>query len=270
MGLTLEKYEQLTKVKYFSEFCEIIEMLLNLTKEKENMINILQRENDNLNANNFKLNKDNMFLFSQNINLKKELSILNDNITTIKTNQNLLIPTNDLNKINLNPKIKNSMHNYKEYINQKQKKLPTDNIFNIQRIIIESSLDKECSTLKQKFEKEKDKIINYKNQENQDNFIPNGLSLKPNNLCDKENNIQNNLFVKPILESNEDNNENLNINEENEKNIKNKKIVGNNLNNMKNNKYMGTLISVTSSEFREGCRGLESFMSTIKFNETKK
>ena len=270
VGLTLEKYEQLTKVKYFSEFCEIIEMLLNLTKEKENMINILQRENDNLNANNFKLNKDNMFLFSQNINLKKELSILNDNITTIKTNQNLLMPTNDLNKINLNPKIKNSMHNYKEYINQKQKKLPTDNIFNIQRIIIESSLDKECSTLKQKFEKEKDKIINDKNQEKQDNFIPNGLSLKPNNISDKENNIQNNLFVKPILESNEDNNENLNINEENEKNIKNKKIVGNNLNNMKNNKYMGTLISVTSSEFREGCRGLESFMSTIKFDETKK
>ena len=83
VGLTLEKYEQLTKVKYFSEITEIIEMLLNLIKEKENVINILQRENDNLNANNFKLNKDNMFLFSQNINLKKELSVLNDNISNI-------------------------------------------------------------------------------------------------------------------------------------------------------------------------------------------
>jgi hypothetical protein len=35
VGLTLEKYEQLTKVKYFSEITEIIEMLLNLIKEKE-------------------------------------------------------------------------------------------------------------------------------------------------------------------------------------------------------------------------------------------
>ena len=269
VGLTLEKYEQLTKVKYFSEITEIIEMLLNLIKEKENVINILQRENDNLNANNFKLNKDNMFLFSQNINFKKELSVLNDNISNIQNNKNELIPLNTLNKINLEPKIKNSMHNYKEYINQKQKKLPTDKILNIQRVIIESSLDKECSTLKQKFEKEKDKIIDDKTKENKDKFIPNGLSI----INEKENDIQNNLFVKPILQTNEDKiienkNENVNIDIENEKNQKNKKIIGNNMINFKNNnnKYMGTIISVTSSEFREGCKGLESFMSTIKFN----
>ena len=273
VGLTLEKYEQLTKVKYFSEITEIIEMLLNLIKEKENVINILQRENDNLNANNFKLNKDNMFLFSQNINLKKELSVLNDNISNIQNNKNELMPLNTLNKINLEPKIKNSMHNYKEYINQKQKKLPTDKILNIQRVIIESSLDKECSTLKQKFEKEKDKIIDDKTKENKDKFIPNGLSI----INEKENDIQNNLFVKPILQANEDKiienkNENVNIDIENEKNQKNKKIIGNNMINFKNNnnKYMGTIISVTSSEFREGCKGLESFMSTIKFDETKK
>ena len=273
VGLTLEKYEQLTKVKYFSEITEIIEMLLNLIKEKENVINILQRENDNLNANNFKLNKDNMFLFSQNINLKKEWSVLNDNISNIQNNKNELMPLNTLNKINLEPKIKNSMHNYKEYINQKQKKLPTDKILNIQRVIIESSLDKECSTLKQKFEKEKDKIIDDKTKENKDKFIPNGLSI----INEKENDIQNNLFVKPILQTNEDKiienkNENVNIDIENQKNQKNKKIIGNNMINFKNNnnKYMGTIISVTSSEFREGCKGLESFMSTIKFDETKK
>ena len=256
VGLTLEKYEKLTKVKHFSEMSEIIEMLLNLIKEKENTINILQRENDNLNANNFKLNKENMFLFSQNINLKKEL---ND-----KNNKNSLIQLNNLNKININPQIKTSMHNYKEYINQKQKKLPTDKILNIQRVIIETSLDQESSTLKQKFEKEKNVIINNKNKEQKEKFIPNGLSLN-----EKENIIQDNLFVKPILENNEKNNNNLNIEEEKEKNVGNKKI-GNNINNIKNNKYMGTLISVTSSEFREGCRGLESFMSTIKFDETKK
>ena len=275
VGLTLEKYEQLTKIKYFSEFTEIIEMLLNLIKEKEKMINILQRENDNLNVNNFKLNKDNMFLFSQNISLKKQLNILNDTIKNQQTDKNSIKSMNELlNHININPQIKHSMHNYKEYINQKQKKLPTDNILNIQRIIIESSLDKESSTLKQKFEKEKEKVINNTEKEE---YIPNGLSLKPNIINKKENEIkkQDNLFVKPILETNEeknleDNNNDIEIN--NEQVIKNKKI-GNNLINIKNNnnnKYLGTIVSVTSSEFRDGCKGLESFISTIKFDETKK
>ena len=275
VGLTLEKYEQLTKIKYFSEFTEIIEMLLNLIKEKEKMINILQRENDNLNVNNFKLNKDNMFLFSQNISLKKQLNILNDTIKNQQTDKNSIKSMNELlNHININPQIKHSMHYYKEYINQKQKKLPTDNILNIQRIIIESSLDKESSTLKQKFEKEKEKVINNTEKEE---YIPNGLSLKPNIINKKEKEIkkQDNLFVKPILETNEeknleDNNNDIEIN--NEQVIKNKKI-GNNLINIKNNnnnKYLGTIVSVTSSEFRDGCKGLESFISTIKFDETKK
>ena len=274
VGLTLEKYEQLTKIKYFSEFTEIIEMLLNLIKEKEKMINILQRENDNLNVNNFKLNKDNMFLFSQNISLKKQLNILNDTIKNQQTDKNSIKSMNDLNHININPQIKHSMHNYKEYINQKQRKLPTDNILNIQRIIIESSLDKESSTLKQKFEKEKEKVINNTEKEE---YIPNGLSMKPNIINKKEKEIkkQDNLFVKPILETNEeknleDNNNDIEIN--NEQVIKNKKI-GNNLINIKNNnnnKYLGTIVSVTSSEFRDGCKGLESFISTIKFDETKK
>ena len=274
VGLTLEKYEQLTKVKYFSEFTEIIEMLLNLIKEKENVINILQRENDNLNANNFKINKDNMFLFSQNIDLKKKLSILNEKNEQRQNNKNSLISMNELNQININPKFKNSMHNYKEILNQKQKKLPLDNILNIQRIIIESSIDKESSTLKQKFEIERDKIINDKEKEN---FIPNGLSLKPNIIKEETEINKNNLFVKPILENNEEkikdeNNENRNIDIGNEQNVKNKKITQNVINtkNNNNNKYMGTFISVTSSEFREGCKGLESFISTMKFDETKK
>ena len=267
VGLTLEKYEQLAKIKHFSEFTEIIEMLLNLIKEKENVINILQRENDNLNANNFKLNKDNMFLFSQNINLKKQLNDIN---SKLQANQNSVLSMNDLNKININPKFKNSMHNYKEYINQKQKKLPTDNILNIQRIIIETSLDKESSTLKQKFENEKNKAIKDKAKEN---YIPNGLSLKP----EKEINNQNNLFVKPILETNqetiiEEKDDNVNMDINNEQKLKSKKIGSNmiNIKNNNNNKYMGTIISVTSSEFREGCRGMESFISTMKFDETKK
>ena len=291
VGLSLEKYEELTKVKFFSEFTEIIEMLLNLIKEKEKVINILQSENDNLNANNFKLNKDNMFLFNQNINLKKELTAINSN------KNNSMMFKNNLNKINemkLNPKIKDSMHNYKEYlnINQIENRQPTDDLLNIKRVIIESSLDMESSTLKEKFEKEKERIC--KDNKSEETSISNGISNKLTKEGEKpEQKGQNELFVKPILEKNEENvnndddvNENLRLDDENEKNdedninircydninndnLNNKKITNSNKKNI-NNKYMGTIVSVTSSEFREGCPGIDSFLSTMKFDETKK
>jgi hypothetical protein len=223
VGLSLEKYEELTKVKFFSEFTEIIEMLLNLIKEKEKVINILQSENDNLNANNFKLNKDNMFLFNQNINLKKELTAINSN------KNNSMMFKNNLNKINeikLNPKIKDSMHNYKEYlnINQIENRQPTDDLLNIKRVIIESSLDMESSTLKEKFEKEKERIC--KDNKSEETSISNGISNKLTKEGEKpEQKGLNELFVKPILEKNEENvnndddvNENLRLDDENEKN----------------------------------------------------
>ena len=292
VGLSLEKFEELTKVKFFSEFTEIIEMLLNSIKEKEKVIIILQREIDNLNADNFKLNKDNMFLFNQNINLKKELSSLtsNNNISILKNKNNSLTFMNNLNKINeikLNPKIKDSIHNYKEYlnINHKENRSPTDNILNIQRVIIESSIDMESSTLKEKFEKEKEKMK--KDNKIEETSISNGLTLNKNKENEK---LKNNLFVKPILEKNEEieienYNENLLLEQEKEKhnkkddnketddmdkNINNKKIDNNyNIKNI-NNKYLGTIVSVTSSEFREECPGIDSFLSTLKFDETKK
>ena len=272
VGLSLEKYEELTKVKFFSEFTEIIEMLLNLIKEKEKIITILQRENDNLNANNFNLNKDNMFLFNQNINLKKELSLINNYNNNNKNNvKNSLTFINKLNKVNenqINQKIKDSMHNYKEYlnINQKESKLPTDHIFNIQRVIIESSIDMESSTLREKYEKEKEKIK--KENKSEETSLSNGISLK--NKDNKSNAIkETELFVKPILEKNVDNNNlenNINIQEIENNNNATKKIDSNLYKRNINNKYIGTLISVTSSEFRDGCPGVDSFLSTMKFD----
>ena len=309
VGLSLEKYEELTKVKFFSEFTEIIEMLLNLIKEKEKVIAILQRENYNLNADNFKLNKDNMFLFNQNITLKKELTELNSNNDYYpknkKSSSTFINNLKSINELKLNPRIKDSIHNYKEYlnINQKESRLPTDNLLNIQRVIIESSLDMESSTLKEKFEKEKEKMK--KENKTEETSISNGISLNTLNT-NKDNekiNIkeQKELFVKPILEKNEEGNDDINNNlndnlmleqEQEEKkihndnnnkndandncdNLKNKKINNNsnkkNINNINiNNKYMGTIISVTSSEFKDGCPGLDSFLSTMKFDETKK
>ena len=275
VGLSLEKYEELTKVKFFSEFTEIIEMLLNLIKEKEKIITILQRENDNLNANNFNLNKDNMFLFNQNINLKKELSLINNYNNNKNNVKNSLTFINKLNKVNenqINQKIKDSMHNYKEYlnINQKESKLPTDHIFNIQRVIIESSIDMESSTLREKYEKEKEKIK--KENKSEKTSLSNGISLK--NKDNKSNAIkETELFVKPILEKNVENNNlenNINIQEIENNNNPTKKIDDDLYKRNINKKYIGTLISVTSSEFRDGCPGVDSFLSTMKFDETKK
>ena len=45
----------MSKLKSFSKFTEIIEMLLNLIKEKERYTRILKKENEYLNENNFKL-----------------------------------------------------------------------------------------------------------------------------------------------------------------------------------------------------------------------
>ena len=61
MGLSLEKFEYMSKLKSFSKFKEIIEMLLNLVKDRERYITILKKENEFLNDNNFKLNEENMF-----------------------------------------------------------------------------------------------------------------------------------------------------------------------------------------------------------------
>ena len=205
-------------------------------------------------------------LSSQNL---VKIEVKSDSENASSNNINIVQKNNDSNDKNNNP----------------SKELYED-VDNDNSIEDDSEGDEAHESVKEETEEEKKMVpnnikkvfidsraINNKTKENKDKFIPNGLSI----INEKENDIQNNLFVKPILQANEDKiienkNENVNIDIENEKNQKNKKIIGNNMINFKNNnnKYMGTIISVTSSEFREGCKGLESFMSTIKFDETKK
>ena len=48
VGLTLEKFEYMSKLKSFSKFTEIIEMLLNLVKDRERYISILKRRKLNV------------------------------------------------------------------------------------------------------------------------------------------------------------------------------------------------------------------------------
>ena len=101
VGLTLEKFEYMSKLKSFSKFTEIIEMLLNLVKDKERHLAILKKEKEYLNENNFKLNEENILLTNQ---IKLKDSMLKNNINEI------------------NEKIQKTMNLYKEYLDNNQKK----------------------------------------------------------------------------------------------------------------------------------------------------
>ena len=77
VGLCLEQYEKLSKVKTFNKFSEIIEMLSNLVKEKENLINIIKKENLYINSENFKLNQENIKL---NNPIRKLKNVIKSNL----------------------------------------------------------------------------------------------------------------------------------------------------------------------------------------------
>ena len=237
VGLTLEKFEYMSKLKSFSKFTEIIEMLLNLIKEKERYIGILKKENEYLNENNFKLNEENILLNNQ-IKLKD---------TILKHNKN----TNN----DLNPKLKKTMNLYKEYLdnNQKEDSSPTDIIYDIKSNIIEKQKILYSKTFSNGERSPKKDDINdtivYNNEEKKE------VENK------KKNNIIDNIIKK------------ININEEEKKYSNKEKTtavkITNDIakNNFGENKFLGTMASVTSSEFRDGCPGPDSFLSTMKFDD---
>ena len=179
VGLTLDKFEKMIKFKNFEKCKEIIEQLLNLVKDKERIISLLQKENDNLNQKNYALN-------AENIKYKN------------KNNGN-----NNINNNGNNIKINNTMKLFKEY-------LGNNNI--------------------------NENIIYDNGNNNNDTIIDN-------------------------------NNKNHEIKEKNYSTTV--KIPEEIINNTKkdNKKFIGTLASITSSEYKEGCPGIESFLSTIKFDE---
>jgi len=73
VGLTVEEFDDFLNNKNFSKIIEALEMLNRLLNEKNIQISILEEENKNLNSKNFILNKENIFLFNQNIELKKHV-----------------------------------------------------------------------------------------------------------------------------------------------------------------------------------------------------
>ena len=236
VGITLEKFEFMAKLKSFTKFTEIIEMLLNLIKDKERHMALLIKENEFLNENNFKLNEENILLTNQ-LKLKESLF----------KNSQIKLNNKNSNKENIiEHKLKNTINLYKEYLdnNQKEDSSPTDFIYNIKPTILGNQnvyFSKALSNGENLKKKDNNDTIVHNNNENNNDI--NEENIEKINI-DAENNITNNKNSTAVKIPND---------------IAKK--------NFGNNKFLGTLVSVTSSEFREGCPGVDSFLSTIKYDE---
>lgn len=97
-GLTIAEFERFAKNRSLTKVTEVVEMLFKLLTEKNMTISLLETENDNLNAKNFQLNKENMALSTELANKNKNTSkndvlddTLSNNASQITVNKNLNI-----------------------------------------------------------------------------------------------------------------------------------------------------------------------------------
>ena len=240
--LTQKEYELISRDKKYYKIFDLIDVLYTNFIEKNVIISLLEKENDNINQKNFQLNKDNMNLFQENLQLKEEINILknknliNKNTKTDKTNESYI---NNTSKIIANPKIQNTLINYQNFLLNQQ----LENKANLNNQV---KLDKESGIYGGDEDSKHDSIIYIKNKKDNDYIIK---------LNESNGNTPEYKLVKPIKledKNNEENDSILSNKKENEK--------------TKDDKFALTLASITSSEFRDGCKGIESFLYTIKKN----
>ncbi len=240
--LNQREYELISRDKKYYKIFDLIDVLYTNFIEKNVIISLLEKENDNINQKNFQLNKDNMNLFQENLQLKEEINILknknliNKNTKTDKTNESYI---NNTSKIIANPKIQNTLINYQNFLLNQQ----LENKANLNNQV---KLDKESGIYGGDEDSKHDSIIYIKNKKDNDYIIK---------LNESNGNTPEYKLVKPIKledKNNEENDSILSNKKENEK--------------TKDDKFALTLASITSSEFRDGCKGIESFLYTIKKN----
>ena len=98
-GISIDNFILMSKNKIFSKLTDAIEFMFKLVSEKNMCIHILELENENLNAKNYQLNKENMELMNEHkkrtglgdsmINNTSQITINNLNIhTTPRKNDN--------------------------------------------------------------------------------------------------------------------------------------------------------------------------------------
>jgi len=240
--LTQKEYELISKDKKYYKIFDLIDVLYTNFIEKNVIISLLEKENDNINQKNFQLNKDNMNLFQENLELKEEINnlknknIINKNSKTNKSNESLI---NNTSKIMNNPKIQNTLINYQNFLLNQQ-------LENKEHFKEEINKNNDSGILGEDEDSKHDSIIYIKNTNNNDYIIK---------LNESNGNTPEYKLVKPIKledKNNEENDSILSNKKENEK--------------TKDDKFVLTLASVTSSEFRDGCKGIDSFLYTIKKN----
>lgn len=229
VGISNTDFDRMSKLKNYSKLTDAIEMMYKLLKDKNMTINLLEKENENLTAKNFQLNKTNMSLFQENLELKTNQGIINKH--KVKEHQHLFSNNksnpsqhddssliNNTSKITINQNIENTINTYKKHLRYQINQ-------NIQFNIEQNS----CTN-------EKDSILN---------------SSLENSAHDSI------VYTKNIRDEPEmfdESNGNQSVSPKKNNNRTFKKIAA------------MTLDSVTSSEFREGCQDIESFMSTMKGN----
>ena len=242
VDLTQKEYELMSKDKKYYKIFDLIDVLYTNFIEKNVIISLLEKENDNINQKNFQLNKDNMNLFQENLELKEEINnlknknIINKNSKTNKSNESLI---NNTGKIMNNPKIQNTLINYQNFLLNQQ-------LENKEHFKEEINKNNDSGILGEDEDSKHDSIIYIKNTNNNDYIIK---------LNESNGNTPEYKLVKPIKledKNNEENDSILSNKKENEK--------------TKDDKFVLTLASVTSSEFRDGCKGIDSFLYTIKKN----
>ena len=242
VDLTQKEYELMSKDKKYYKIFDLIDVLYTNFIEKNVIISLLERENDSINQKNFQLNTDNINLFQENLELKEEINnlknktLINNNKKTDKTDESLI---NNTSKITINPKIQNTLINYQNFLLNQQ----LENKSNLNKQI---KKDKESGIIGEDEDSKHDSIIYIKNANNNDYIIK---------LNESNGNTPEYKLVKPIKledKNNEENDSILSNKKENEK--------------TKDDKFVLTLASITSSEFRDGCKGIDSFLYTIKKN----
>ena len=244
VGLTKKKFEKLSKENQYSQLTETIELLFKLLVDRNITINLLEKENDNLNKKNFKLNKENMDLFNENLDLKEQINKIKENFFTLNNKTTNFSSENSLKTNCNNDKIKNTIINYEKFINEQQL--------------------------------EKQRISNYNNKKEIDSANDAEDELSHNSIIDlkknkeiklNESNRKSNQFnLIKTINFNDKKDEDSIISDTKTTENNNKEEENNNNNKGKIENFGMTIGTVTSSEFREGCKGIDTFLLTIKQN----
>ena len=239
VGLTKKEFEIMSKDEKFIKLTDSIELLFKCLVDRNITINLLQKENDNINKKNFKLNKDNMDLFQENLDLKEQLNKLKESFLNMNNKTTSISSSNSLkNNINNHDNliIKNTMINYEKFITKQLLEKKTSPNFKNNKINDSGNFGEDEYS-------DNNSMIYSKN-------IIEEKEIKLDELNGKEN--KDFKLVKPIK-----------FDEKKKESL----LLNNNINEKNNNienKFGMTIGTVTSSEFREGCKGVDSFLLTIK------